>query len=58
MPISVAGIAGGERCRGQIMEAWASPPSKMGATGECEQKRNTSTAKTAENTLYGMGAGG
>lgn len=51
MPISVAAIAGGERCRGQIMKAWASPLSKMGATGQCEQKWNTLTAKAAENTL-------
>lgn len=34
--LSVAGIAGVERYRGQT-EAQASPLRKMGATGECEQ---------------------
>lgn len=39
--LSVASIAEGDRYRGQT-ETQASPLRKMGATGECEQMRNTS----------------
>lgn len=39
--VSLVGVAGGERCRGQMMErAQASPLSETGAVGEWEQAEN------------------